>query len=76
MKNNTLKINSVRLGKTLLDRNMTAYGTMRANTDIPHDLEGEGKRLKKEKSAFWRNGDIIMVQVWKDKTCANSKYDP
>jgi len=42
---------------------------------IPRDLEGEGKRLKKGKLAFHRNGDI-MVQVWKDKTCANDKYDP
>jgi len=41
---------------------------------ILRDLEGEGKLLKKEKSAFWRYGDI-MVQVWKDKTCANDKYD-
>jgi len=43
--------------------------------DIPHDTEGESKRLKKGKSAFWRTGDI-MVQVWKDKACANDKYDP
>jgi hypothetical protein len=43
--------------------------------DIPHNLEGEGKHLKKEKSVFWRNGDI-MVQVCKDKTCANDRYDP
>jgi hypothetical protein len=43
--------------------------------NIPHDLEGEGKHLKKEKSALWRNGDI-MVQVRKDKTCVNDKYDP
>jgi hypothetical protein len=26
--------------------------------------------LKKEKSAFWRNGDV-MVQVWNNKTCVN-----
>jgi len=38
------------------------------------DLEGEGKSLKKGQSAFWRNGDII-VHVWKDKTCANDKYN-
>jgi len=37
--------------------------------------KGEGKRLKKGKSAFWRNG-AVMVQVWKDKTCANDKYGP
>jgi hypothetical protein len=43
---------------------------MRANRGIPHDLEGEGKHLKKEKSVFRRNGDI-MVQVWNKKTCAN-----
>jgi len=45
-------------------------GTMRANRGIPRDLKGEGKCLKKEKSAFWRNGDV-MVQVWNDKTCVN-----
>jgi hypothetical protein len=42
---------------------------MRANRGIPRDLEEEGECLKKEKSAFGRNGDI-MVQVW-NKTCAN-----
>ena len=48
--------NSVRLAKTLLDRNVRVCGTMRANRGIPRDLEGKGKRLKKEKSAFLRNG--------------------
>jgi len=57
------------IAQTLLDRNVRVCGTMRGSA---RDLEGEGKRLKKEKSAFWRNGDI-MVQVWKDKTCANDK---
>jgi len=38
------------------------------------DLERESKCLKKGQSAFWRSGDII-VQVWKDKTCANDEYD-
>jgi len=67
--------NSARLTQTLLDRNARVCGTMRTNRGIPHDLEGEGKRLKIEKSAFQRNGDV-MVQVWKDKTFANDKYDP
>jgi hypothetical protein len=48
---------------------------MRADRGIPCDLEGEGKRLKKEMSLFRRNGDV-MLQVWNDKTCANDKYDP
>jgi hypothetical protein len=48
---------------------------MRASRGLPHDLEGEGKHLKKEKSALGRNGDV-KVQVWKDKTCANDKDDP
>jgi len=48
---------------------------MRANRGIPHDLEGEGRRLKNGKSAFQRNSDV-MVQVWKDKACANDMYDP
>jgi len=65
----------VRLAQTLLDRNVRVYSAMRANRGIPHDLKGEGKRLKKGKSAFRRNGDV-MVQVWKDKTCANDKYNP
>jgi hypothetical protein len=39
---------------------------MRADRAIPHDLEGEGKRLTKGQSAFWRKGDV-MVQVWKDQ---------
>ena len=48
---------------------------MRANRGIPRDLEGEGKHVKKEKSAFQRNGDI-MVQAWNNKACVNDKYDP
>ena len=58
--------NSVRLAQTLLDRNVRVCGTMRANRSIPHDLEGEGRCLKKAQSAFRRKGDV-MVQVWKDK---------
>ena len=65
----------MRLAQALLDRNESVYGTRRANRGIPHDLEGEGKRFKKGKSVFWRNGDV-MVQVWMDKTCATDKYDP
>jgi len=65
----------VRLAQTLLDGNVTFSGTMRANRGIPRDLEGERKCLKKGKSAFRRNGDV-MVQVWKDKICANDKYYP
>jgi hypothetical protein len=53
---------SVRLAQTLLDRNMGVFGTMRANRGIPHDLEWEGKPLKKGHSAFWSKGDL-MVQV-------------
>jgi hypothetical protein len=59
----------------LLDRNERAYGTRRAKWGIARDLEGEGKCLKKGKSVFWRNGDV-MVQVWNDRTCANDKYNP
>jgi len=65
----------VRLAQPLLDRNGTVCGTMRAKSGIPRDLEGEGKRLKKVKSAFQRNSDV-MVRVWNDKTCANDKYNP
>jgi len=65
----------MRLAQPLVDRNRRVCCTMRANSGIRHDLEGEGKRLKKEKSAFRRNGDIV-VQVWNDKTCAYDKYDP
>ena len=67
--------NSVRLAQTWPDRNVKVCSTMRANRGIPCDLEGEGKCLKKGKSVFWRNGDI-MVQVLKDKTCVDYKYDP
>ena len=65
----------MRLAQILLDRNMRVCGTMRANRGIPRHLEGEGKSLKKETSAFRRDDDI-MVQVWKDETCVNEKYDP
>ena len=67
--------NSVRLAQTLLNRNVRVYSTRKANRGIPCDPDGEGKHWKKGKSAFCRNGDI-MVQVWKDKTCAIDKYDP
>jgi hypothetical protein len=53
---------------------MRVCGTVRANRGISCGLEGEGKGLKKGKSVL-RNGDV-MVQVWKDKTCLNDKYDP
>ena len=65
----------MRLAQTLLDSNVRVCGIVRAKRSIPLDLEGEGKVLKKEKSALWRNGDI-MVQVWKNKARANGKYDP
>jgi len=52
--------NSVRLAQTLLDRNVGVCGTMRANRGIPCQLEGEGKHFKKEKSAFRRNGDVMV----------------
>ena len=57
----------MRLAQTLLDRNMRVYGTMRAKRGIPRDLQGEGKCLKKGKSVFRRNSDV-MVQVWNEKT--------
>jgi len=65
----------VRIAQALLGRNVRLYCIKRANRGIPRDLEGEGKHLKRGKSAFRRNGDV-MVQVWKDKTCANYKYNP
>ena len=50
----------------MLDRNVRVFGTMRANRGIPHDLEEDGKHLKKGQSAFRSKGDV-MVQVWKNK---------
>ena len=47
---------------------------MRASRGIPCDLDGEGKHLKKDKSVFRSNGDV-MVQVWNNRTCVNDKYD-
>jgi hypothetical protein len=38
---------SVSLAQTLLNRNVSVFGAMRANRGNPHDLEGEGKHLKK-----------------------------
>jgi hypothetical protein len=66
--------NSAILAQTLVDRIVRVYGTRRAKRGIC-DLEGESRCLKKGNPAFWRNGDI-MVQVWKDETCPNGKYDP
>jgi len=56
----------VRLAQTLLERKVRVCGTMRADRDIPSDLEEDGKHLGKGQSAFRRKGDV-MVQVWKDK---------
>jgi len=47
---------SVRLAQTLLDRNMRVYGIRRAKWDIPCDLEGEGKRLKKR--------EVSVLEDW------------
>ena len=58
--------NSVRFAQTLLDRNVRACGTMKANRGVPHDLEEDRRCLKKGQSAFRRKGDVI-VQMWKDK---------
>jgi hypothetical protein len=59
---------SVKLAQTLrvLERNVSVCGTMRANKGIPHDLQEDGKRLKKGQTAFRRKGDV-MVQVLKTK---------
>ena len=65
----------MRLAQTLLHRKVGVSGTGKANKSIPRNLKGEGKHLKKDKSAFQSNGDI-MVQVSNDRTCANEKYDP
>jgi len=67
--------NSAILAQTLPDCIVRVYGIRRAERGIPCDLEMEGRCLKKVKSAFRRNGDV-MVQVWKDKTYANDKYNP
>jgi hypothetical protein len=58
--------NRVRLAETLLDRKTRICGTMRANRDIPPDLEQEANHFEKGPSAFQRKGDVI-VQMWKDK---------
>ena len=47
----------------MLDGNVRAYSTRRANRVIPRDLEGEGKLLKKRKSAFWRNGEVTVQDL-------------
>ena len=56
----------MRLVQALLDRNVRVYSTRGANRDIPRDLKGEGKRLKKGKSAFRRNGLVLGVggRLW------------
>ena len=58
--------NIVRLATTLLNRNVSVCGIMRADRGIPCDLEREDKHLIKGESVFWRKGDI-MVQMWEDK---------
>ena len=52
----------MRLAQTLLHRKVGVCGTGRANKGIPCDLEGEGKHLKKEKSAFRSNGASVERQ--------------
>jgi len=64
------------LAQTLLHRKVGVCGIGRANKGIPRDPEGEGKHLKKDKSAFRRNGEDVIVQVWNNRTCANEKYNP
>ena len=58
--------NSVKLTQTLQGRNVRVCSTVKANRGIPHDLEVEGRCLKKGQSLFHGKGDV-MVQVWKVK---------
>jgi hypothetical protein len=67
--------NSVRLAQTSIDRYARVCSTMRAKRGIPHDLDGEGKHMKKGQSVFRRKGDV-SASVEGPKTCANDKYDP
>jgi len=62
----SIKTVFITVAQTMLDRNVRVCSTMRPNGGIPCDQEGEGKRLKKEQSAFRGKADV-MVQVWKDK---------
>jgi len=55
--------NMVRSAQVLLDGNVRAHSTRRANRVNPRDLEGEGKLLKKRKSAFWRNGEVTVQDL-------------
>jgi len=43
--------NSMRLAQTLLHKNVGVCGTLKVNTGIPRDLDGEGKSLKAGQSA-------------------------
>jgi len=56
----------VKLTQTLQGRNVRVCSTVKANRGIPHDLEVEGRCLKKGQSLFHGKGDV-MVQVWKVK---------
>jgi len=58
----------VRLAQILLQSKVGVCGTVRANRNIPRDLNGVGRHLKKE-----RQGSGVMVQVSNDRTCANEK---
>ena len=42
---------------------------------IPPDLEHEANHMSTGQSLFQREGEVI-VQVWRQKTCANEKDDP
>jgi len=50
----------VRLVQALLDKKARVCGTRRTNRRIPRDLAVEGNRFKKGKSAFGRNGDVMV----------------
>jgi hypothetical protein len=41
---------------------------MMAKRDIPHYLEGEGKRLKRGQSEFQRKGDLIVQLIGNHQT--------
>jgi hypothetical protein len=51
---------SVKLAKTLLDKNTKVCCTLRANRGIPRDLEKGAKDLKKGESSSGRKGDIMV----------------
>ena len=62
--------NHVTIAETLLSRQVRVCGTIRVNRGLPPEMENESQSLKRGKTTFRRNGEILL-QSWRDICVVN-----